>query len=258
MIKKMKLKFLLCVSVFVFSGGVFSSDLSSICSSPKYSDALAGDLVVHVAEVPSLAESSVKGGFINFIKALDEVYKYGVINVRVYPYTRAIYGVAQGDADFSLPAAFNPKRVDPPGNVRLSAVSFGKVSMVLYTHKDSSVQVADLGGQRLKIVAVPTLWHFPVFRANGIPQAFNLLVSRRVDGVLGAQEESDYVLRDPKYKDIRRQHYGDFDDVFIVQNSERGQLVECVLSRSVEALRSSGRLADIYRGIHLPYSDIKL
>src|SRR3989344_5445519 len=105
----MKLKFLLCVSVFVFSGGVFSSDLSSICSFPKYSDALAGDLVVHVAEVPSLAESSVKGGFINFIKALDEVYKYGVINVRVYP----------------------------PGNVRLSAVSFGKGSLVLYTHKDS-------------------------------------------------------------------------------------------------------------------------
>src|SRR3989344_3273666 len=97
----MKLKFLLCVSVFVFSGGVFSSDLSSICSFPKYSDALAGDLVVHVAEVPSLAESSVKGGFINFIKALDEVYKYGVINVRVYPYTRAIYGFAQGDADFN-------------------------------------------------------------------------------------------------------------------------------------------------------------
>src|SRR3989344_3273668 len=86
----MKLKFLLCVSVFVFSGGVFSSDLSSICSFPKYSDALAGDLVVHVAEVPSLAESSVKGGFINFIKALDEVYKYGVIKIRI-PLSKTIY-----------------------------------------------------------------------------------------------------------------------------------------------------------------------
>lgn len=251
----MNMRFLNYLALCMYSGFGFSAELADICESPKYADNNAGNLIAHVAEMPLLAENSERGGFIELIKALDEVYADGEIEVRIYPYTRAIHGVARGDADFSLPAAFNPKRIDSKGPVRLSLVSFGKVAMVLYSHKDNVVKVAELGNKELKIISVPTLWHFPVVRVNSIPQAFDLLRKPRVDGILGAQEENDFVLRNSGYKDIHREYYGSFDDVFILPANERGQLVECVLYRGVEELRRSGKLSAIYSNIHSPYSD---
>jgi polar amino acid transport system substrate-binding protein len=251
----MNMKFVSCLALCMCSGVSFSVELADICKLPQYADNNAGNLIAYVAEMPLLAESSERGGFIELIKALDEVYAGGKIEIRIYPFTRAIHGVAHGDADFSLPAAFNPKRIDSDGPVRLSLVSFGKVPMVLYSHKDNVVKVAELGNEALRIIAVPTLWHFPVVRVNSIPQAFELLRKPRVDGILGAQEETDFVLRNAGYKDIHREYYGSFDDVFILPVNERGQLVECVLYRGVETLRRSGKLSAIYSNIHSPYSD---
>lgn len=212
-------------------------------------------MFAYVAELPSLAESSVQGGFVEFVKALDAVYLDGKIDIRTYHYSRVLYGVSLGHADFGLPAAYNPKRVYASDPVRLTRLSFGRVSMVLYTRSESEITKADIGVEQLRVIAAPNIWHFPAKRVNSHLQAFSLLLASRVDAVIDAQEESDYVLKKFGLKGIRRQHYGDFEDVFMVSNDKYGQHVECVLYRAVEVLRKSGELHRLYRNIHLPYSD---
>lgn len=65
-------------------------------------------IIAHLGFLPGLIESADKGAFIELVKAIDEVYPEGQIEIRVYPLARAQTGVIKGTADINLPALRNP------------------------------------------------------------------------------------------------------------------------------------------------------
>jgi polar amino acid transport system substrate-binding protein len=78
---------------------------------------------------------------------------------------------------------------------------------------------------------------------------------KRIDACIHAQEESDYVVNQLKLKDIHRESYTSFDDVVLVQKGEKGDEADKIISASLKALASSGRLEELHSKIHVPYQD---
>jgi polar amino acid transport system substrate-binding protein len=56
-----------------------------------------------------------------------------------------------------------------------------------------------------------------------------------------------------KRRGLRRELYAGLEDVFILPRTPRGEQVDAILSRLIEPLRASGRLAALYRRIHAPF-----
>ena len=66
------------------------------------------NLKASIAQLPVLSESPEKGIFVELVKALDEVYEEGTIEIEVYPFARSVENVLRGNADFHIPSFRNP------------------------------------------------------------------------------------------------------------------------------------------------------
>lgn len=52
---------------------------------------------------------------------------------------------------------------------------------------------------------------------------------------------------------IRREFFGDFEDVFIIQKGAAGDEMDEFLRQAIDQLAATGKLAEIYEKIHRPY-----
>lgn len=219
------------------------------------------DLIANAILLPGLVDSADSGPLIDLVRALDQHYPEGSIHIHAYPVARALTLVGAGQADLVFPAM----RLSPEAEARLpyrfSTEAMGRVSFVLYSHSGRSLTRDDLfaaaqRGNPYVIEAPPfSDWGIPTRPLVSFESAFRKIAARRIDGLLWAQEEADSVLRRIGVRRIRRSHYADFDDVFIVPRGPRGDFVDQVLTRALRAVRVSGHLEGLYRRVHQPYQD---
>jgi polar amino acid transport system substrate-binding protein len=215
------------------------------------------NFIVHAELLPGLIDSSTQGPFIDLMHALDEVYVEGTFHIEAFPMARVTDNLAQGRCDFALPQLRVGSDAALPH--RFSTVSVGQVSFVLYVNRAKPLtrhQIEQaLANQAFtyQIEAPPVDWGFPVQAFRTLESALKKVAAGRIDALLWAQEEADNVLRELGLKNIQRIHFGDYDDVFMLNRDARGDFADRVLSEVVARLRSSGRLETLYQHIHRPF-----
>ncbi|MFZ5484321.1 MAG: ABC transporter substrate-binding protein [Pseudomonadota bacterium] len=219
------------------------------------------DLMANAILLPGLVDSADSGPLIDLVRALDQHYPEGSIQIHAYPVARALTQVGAGQADLVFPAM----RLSPEAEARLpyrfSTEAMGRVSFVLYSHSGRALTRDDLiaaaqRGNPYVIEAPPfSDWGVPTRPLVSFESAFRKIAARRIDGLLWAQEEADSVLRGLGLHGVQRIHYADFDDVFIVPRGPRGDFVDQILTRALRSLRASGQLAGLYQRVHQPFQD---
>ena len=226
--------------------------------------AISKDLTASVAFLPNISESPDKGVFIDLIKAMNEQYPGGKFNIEVFPFGRSIDNVVTGKADFHIPMLRNPIVPEEKLPFRYASVSMGKVYMVIYSRSDNPItkeMIEKAMTQKpfpYKINVMRGLEDFYGFPAEGessIEQMMEKVDKKRIDAFVHAQEESDFVLKQVKLKDIHRESFTSFDDVVLVQKGEKGDEADKIISDSLKALASSGRLEELHAKVHVPYQD---
>jgi polar amino acid transport system substrate-binding protein len=226
--------------------------------------AISKDLTASVALLPNISESPEKGVFIDLIKAMNEQYPEGKFNIEVFPFGRSIDNVVAGKADFHIPMLRNPIVPEEKLPFRYASVPMGKVCFVIYSNKDNPItkemieKAMTQNPFPYKISMMRGLEGFFGFPGEGetsIEQMMEKVGKKRIDACIHAQEESDYVVNQLKLKDIHRESYTSFDDVVLVQKGEKGDEADKIISASLKALASSGRLEELHSKIHVPYQD---
>ncbi|WP_378081545.1 ABC transporter substrate-binding protein [Aeromonas bestiarum] len=210
--------------------------------------------------LPGLIDSDGSGPFVDLVKAIAALDDGVEVSVMVYPMSRATRSVVVGEADFNLPALRNPYIDESMLPYRFSSVTFGKVTHVLYSNSAAPITPAMVLGYEytkrdLLIEGVSDFWPFSVKRSLSIEQSLGKLSRGRIDAFLWAQEEADFALKKMGLTNIHRVYFGEFDDVFIIPKGERGDAVDRFLTQSIERLRATGKLGQIYSGIHGPYQE---
>ncbi|WP_279487845.1 ABC transporter substrate-binding protein [Aeromonas veronii] len=215
-------------------------------------------LQAHLGEVPGLINADHSGPFVELVRLIDDFYPNIRIDINIYPIGRAMAGVSNGIADFSLPAirAFHNIDILP---YRFSSCSFSKVAHIIYSHIHYPVTADMVYGivpakREILIEAVPDEFSFPVQRSMSIEQSLRKVSRKRIDAFIWAQEEADIKLRELDLKNIRREYLGDFENVFIIQRGDAGDNIEKLLCQAIEKLSKMGKLEKI-RALHRPYEE---
>lgn len=214
-------------------------------------------LNAHLGELPGLINADKTGPFVDLVHAIDDLYPDVTIKITIYPIARAMAGVISGKADLGLPAIRNLKDIDMLA-YRFSTRSFGKVAHVIYSNTAYPVTTDMAYGivptkRDLLIEAVPDYMPFPVQRSMSIEQSLRKLSRGRIDAFVWAQEEADLMLRQLQLTNIHREHFGDFEDVFIIAKGAAGDEMDRFIGEAIDKLAASGKLTEIYSKLHLPY-----
>ena len=228
-----------------------------------YSFAGAPDLKVSMAFLPKILETPDKGVFVDLIKLIDSVYE-GKIERSVYPFPRSIDNVVSGKADFHLPMLRN--KLLPPDALpyAFTTEKMGDVSIVIYSHKDNPITYETI--QKVKdqkpfpytvecMGGLEGYFECPIQESSGIENSLKKVNLKRLDALLFAQEECDYLIKKLKLKNIHRGLYDKFDDVLIIPKGEKGKEIDKILSSCLAKLKAEGKMDEIYPKIHLPYQE---
>jgi polar amino acid transport system substrate-binding protein len=231
-------------------------------SSPKPRPQVVDDdptIRVNAVLLPGVIESATQGPFIELIRALDVAYPGGNFQIEAYPLARVLNNLKNRDCDIAFPDLHMQAGDDTVLPYRHSSESVGTVSFVLYVNSDKPLTHDMIERARNApkfpyfIEAPKTNWGFPVLAFHTLESAFKKVSAGRIDALLWAQEEADYELRRLGLKNIRRVHFGDFNDVFMLNRDARGDFADRVLMQAIRDLRRSGRLEMLYRHIHSPF-----
>ncbi len=224
----------------------------------------ARDLQASLGYLPKLIESPEKGDFVELVKAFGEVYKEGKINIKVYPFARSVDNAATGKADFHIPMLRHPFLSEEKLPYRYVSVKIGDVYFVIYSHKDNPITKEKLDQARkqtpfpLKIETnegIREYFDFPNISSNSLEQSIKKIESRRADALIWAQEEADYVVKTQNAQQIHRSYYSVFDDVIVIPKGTKGDETDKILTKIINELKSSGRLAELHKKVHVPYVD---
>jgi polar amino acid transport system substrate-binding protein len=215
--------------------------------------------------LPGLIESAEQGPFVEFVKALDDVYP-GRINIHVYPFARSTHNVIMGKADFHLPTV-RDNRV-PESELPLAAVDaeMGNFHLVIYSNVDRKLTLAQLEAAmspgrefpyRIEGIATGVRNHvaIPFDESFSVESSLLQVNAKRIDAFIHTQEGADPIVIEHRLKNIYRSRFMSYYDVVSVQKSAHGEEVNRILSECIRTLRKSGRLQEIYRRIHRPYDD---
>lgn len=227
------------------------------------SPALSENLKVSMAFLPDILETPDKGVFVDIIKAIDGVYE-GSIERSVYPFPRSIDNVISQKADFHLPMIRN--KIVPVESLPYAYTTekMGNVCFVIYSHKDKPITLKQIQEAKntkpfpLKIESMGGFldyFGFPISESVGVENSLKKIDIKRIDAFIFAQEESDFMSKQLKLKNIHREKYDDFDDVFIIPKGQRGKKIDKILSECLVKLRSTGQLEKLHRKVHLPYQE---
>lgn len=216
-------------------------------------------ITAYLGEIPGLINADGCGPFVELVKAIDRADPEVDIYIKVFPISRAMLGVSIGRADFGLPAIRNNATLNELP-YRFSSTSFGFVTHVLYTHVDKPVTRAMLfdqaqTGRTFVIEAIPDYMPIPTEPSITIERSLLKLSYGRIDGFIWAQEEANMMLKKLKLTNIRREFFGDFEDVFVIQKGAAGDEMDAYLTRMIMQLKQTGELSQIYQTIHLSYND---
>ncbi|WP_293763577.1 hypothetical protein [uncultured Aquitalea sp.] len=209
--------------------------------------------------LPVVLENTVDSPFANLIKTVGKYYPEGRISLSIEPVRRVYLDTNDQNADFRFPIMKIRDGADNQTPYQFSSEMLGKVTFVLYTNKAKQLDKAALldmaNLNKYELHAPPTNWGFHTNSVVDLERSLKMLNQGRIDGVIWAQEEADYLIRKLKLGSIHRAHYDDYPDVLFLSCNRRGDFVNKALSKAIAAARASGELARAYARVHGPYDN---
>lgn len=221
----------------------------------------ARDLVAGVALIPPHAfvgeDGRPKGGFVDVVKAMDNVYAEGSIFIKVLPVKRSIASLKNGNIDFQIPYIPNPQVPKESLSYTFASESIVDVAFVLYTRDEMKVPSMD-GLEKLDIATLRGAEpHFP-FRISGVDsfrQGIESVSIGRLDGFIAEQEGCDRFIRQNKIKNIRRTLYARWESSIAILKGPGKEDIDRIVSSALLKLKQTGQLQKITTTIHRPYED---
>jgi len=224
----------------------------------------ARDINASLSYLPKVLESPEEGVFIDLLKAIDNVYTEGKINVKIYPSIRAVMTVINEKADFMMPMLKNTVVPEEKLPYRYVTEPMGKVVMVIYSHKDSpitrvmieKVKKKEMFPYRIDVIrGIEHYFDFPTLSSNAIDHSLKKVNVKRTDAFIMAQEEADHKLKKLNLKSIHRSFYHSFDDVILISKGPKGDEIDRILSGAIRKLKANGEWQKKHLKVHLPYQD---
>nr|WP_320189882.1 transporter substrate-binding domain-containing protein [uncultured Desulfobacter sp.] len=224
-------------------------------------DVSARDLVAGVGFIPPHAfvgeDGRPKGGFVEVVRAMDDVYTKGTISIKVLPVKRSIASLKNGNIDFQIPYIPNPQVPGESLSYTFASETVVDVCFVLYAQDKMKVPPMD----DLEKFNIATLRgaeaHFP-FRISGVDsfrQGIKSVSLGRLDGFIAEQEASDRFIRLNKIKNIRRTLYAKWQSSIAIRKGPGNEEIDRIVSSALLKLRQTGQLQKITMTIHRPYED---
>jgi len=222
----------------------------------------AKDYKISVGKLPLYSESKDKGILIDVLKAMDEEYKEGKFIIEVYPFGRSIDNVATGKADLHFPTIgkniwskendIYEKELNKQG-LRRSSCSLTKTHFALYTNSEKpKLDLAKIEDYKIETDAGHTIFFNKNMQGTTcLPCSVKKLSANRIDGLVFASREIDFMIKEGKYKNIVRQNFKTFGSKFILPTGKKGKEIDDLLSSLIEKMIKNGKLAKIAK----PYSD---
>ncbi len=223
---------------------------------------IAKDYTISVGKLPLYSESEDKGILIDILKAMDEEYKEGKFIIEVYPFGRSIDNVATGKSDFHFPTIgkniwqeeddIYEKELNKEG-LRRSSCSLTKTHFALYTN----TQKPKLDLSKIQDYKIETdIGHTIFFNTNiqgttCLPCSVKKLSAGRIDGLIFASREIDFLIKEGGYTNIKRQDFKIFGSKFILPTGEKGEEIDKLLSELIKKMIKNGKLAKVAK----PYTD---
>ena len=212
-----------------------------------------------IAYIPGMADDPDHGVFVEFVKALDEVWEEGTV-----PFARSFENVMRGEADFHVPSFINPNI--PPEVLPFSwpATPMGQVTLLIYSNERNPITMDDIeaameaGGEFPYVIEVGAgtegMFEHPVVGSSSTEQSLRKVQAGRVDAYIWPPE-GDIQVRELNLDRIHREIYSTFDDIIVVARSPRGEEVAGILNDLIIELDQLG-LREFYHGqVHFPYTD---
>jgi len=230
-----------------------------------YSHAISSkDLKASIAYIPHLAESAEKGPFIELTKAINSQYTQGDIEINVYPMARSLNNLITGKVDFHLPMINSPYININDLPYRFATEPMGTVCFVIYSHKSKALTKEDILNVKSKtpypyyietLRGMPNILNlpFPVYETSTLKSSLRNILKHRVDALIFAQEEVDYLIKKHEFHNIHRAIFDCWDDVIVIPKGKKGDEIDKILSTALKELDSSGKLKQLRKNIHVPY-----
>jgi len=222
----------------------------------------AKDYKISVGKLPLYSESKDKGILIDILKAMDEEYKEGKFIIEVYPFARSIDNVRTGESDFHFPTIGKniwekeidnyEKELNNQG-LRRSSCSLTKTHFALYTNTNKP----ELDISKIQDYKIETdIGHTIFFNKNiqgttCLPCSVKKLSAGRIDGLVFASREIDFMIKDGNYTNIKRQDFKIFGSKFILPTGKKGEEIDKLLSSLIKKMIKNGKLAKVSK----PYTD---
>jgi len=219
-------------------------------------------LVASLAEIPGLADSNEEGVLVDIVKAIDEVWEEGTIEIIVAPFARSIQNVINGDADFHIPG-FVANVPDPSLPVPLARcpVPLGEVEIVIYSNVRNPVSREDIeaamaaGGEFPYVIeaGIQEMFDFPTASSSSTEQSLRKVQAGRIDAYLWPPE-ADVIVRQLQMDRIHREYLERYPDPVVVANTAHGADVSEILAEALAELQEQGRLEALHAPMHMPWT----
>jgi polar amino acid transport system substrate-binding protein len=216
-----------------------------------------------LAQIPGLADSPEQGVLVDIVRAIDEVWEDGTIEIVVFPFGRSIQNVVRGEADFHIPG-FVANTVDPslPTPLARCPVPLGEVEIVIYSHENNPISREDIeaamaaGGRFPYVIeaGIQEMFAFPTVSSSSTDQSLRKVQAGRVDAYLWPPE-ADILVRDLGLDRLHREFLDRYDDPIIVANTEAGREVSEILAEALTILQQQGRLEGLHAPMHMPFTE---
>lgn len=218
------------------------------------------DLTVSVGLIPHHAEvgpnGRPRGGFIDLVKAMDEVYEEGdIIILGLFPFDRSLSNLRKGDADFHLPLV----KVDEQAleDLVFSSEKIADLSEVLYTNAEKPEPDPD----HLDRFAIQVMrghgkqYPFKVEEISDFDDGILKAANGERDGFLTEQDAADAYIRAHRVKNIRRRLFRRRPVHIIFAKTPNVDELDRTMTTIIRKLRENGRLKEIMDNVHKPYED---
>jgi hypothetical protein len=224
----------------------------------------ADALKVSIPKMRTHALSKDNGVLIDFTKELAIHLKQDV-DIQLVPFSRSIYYVSTNKVDFHLPLIKPNINTKQEGEIHKDLIYSDEtifyVNFVLYTHKDNSINIANLSEYKIETESA----HLSFFSGLKLGSDCIICSLKKVqhkvtDGYLFADSSTDPVLRDNKsfLKDVIRQLYQRFEVKVVFPNNTKGRILNKRISEIITKMRLSGQLDRLLSVVDFPYNNWQL
>jgi len=204
------------------------------------------DRVASLAENPSSQKDGVdaQGKPPDLIRELDRA-THTTTKIVLRPFARSLLETAKGNADFHIPFIQVGDLPAPKGLAYVTEVAIGQRPFVIYSRKAAPLDANAVGKNKVVLIEAghSSFFPFPVTESGCMSCSLDMVLLKRADALIVANDIVDPLLVNPKYKNIHRALYKSYPVRALVNANADSTATRRYLIEGVTRLTQSGEMA---------------